>query len=93
MTCDVHACVCQDPVYGKGKLAEIQGLILGMLDTFNYEQVKNRMDVCVQLLRLKLKCDRTSVGSDVADFYLKTASKLLSLFHRFPEVVAQKQNY
>lgn len=31
--------VCQDPVYGKGKLAEIQGLILGMLDTFNYEQV------------------------------------------------------
>uniref|UniRef100_A0AAX7SRD5 RING-type domain-containing protein n=1 Tax=Astatotilapia calliptera TaxID=8154 RepID=A0AAX7SRD5_ASTCA len=28
----------QDPVYGKGKLAEIQGLILGMLDTFNYEQ-------------------------------------------------------
>lgn len=36
----VYACVCQDPVYGKGKLAEIQGLILGMLDTFNYEQVK-----------------------------------------------------
>lgn len=32
-------CVCQDPVYGKGKLAEIQGLILGMLDTFTYEQV------------------------------------------------------
>uniref|UniRef100_A0A667YJY9 VPS8 subunit of CORVET complex n=1 Tax=Myripristis murdjan TaxID=586833 RepID=A0A667YJY9_9TELE len=29
--------VC-DPVYGKGKLAEIQGLILGMLETFNYEQ-------------------------------------------------------
>ncbi|TNN63967.1 Vacuolar protein sorting-associated protein 8 [Liparis tanakae] len=28
----------EDPVYGKGKLAEIQGLILGMLDTFNYEQ-------------------------------------------------------
>ncbi|XP_055358754.1 vacuolar protein sorting-associated protein 8 homolog isoform X2 [Betta splendens] len=27
-----------DPVYGKGKLAEIQNLILGMLDTFNYEQ-------------------------------------------------------
>uniref|UniRef100_A0A8C9X9U3 RING-type domain-containing protein n=1 Tax=Sander lucioperca TaxID=283035 RepID=A0A8C9X9U3_SANLU len=30
--------VLNDPVYGKGKLAEIQGLILGMLDTFNYEQ-------------------------------------------------------
>jgi len=29
----------QDPVYGKGKLGEIQGLVLGMLDTFNYEQV------------------------------------------------------
>uniref|UniRef100_A0A672UJ15 Vacuolar protein sorting-associated protein 8 homolog n=1 Tax=Strigops habroptila TaxID=2489341 RepID=A0A672UJ15_STRHB len=28
----------QDPVYGKGKLGEIQGLVLGMLDTFNYEQ-------------------------------------------------------
>uniref|UniRef100_A0A452TEW9 VPS8 subunit of CORVET complex n=1 Tax=Ursus maritimus TaxID=29073 RepID=A0A452TEW9_URSMA len=28
----------EDPVYGKGKLGEIQGLILGMLDTFNYEQ-------------------------------------------------------
>ncbi|KAH0512579.1 Vacuolar protein sorting-associated protein 8-like protein [Microtus ochrogaster] len=27
-----------DPIYGKGKLGEIQGLILGMLDTFNYEQ-------------------------------------------------------
>lgn len=37
----------QDPVYGKGKLAEIQGLILGMLDTFNYEQV------CAPLLPLK----------------------------------------
>ncbi|KAL1282281.1 hypothetical protein QQF64_001084, partial [Cirrhinus molitorella] len=30
--------ILQDPVYGKGKLAEIQGLILGMLETFNYEQ-------------------------------------------------------
>ncbi|XP_059214948.1 vacuolar protein sorting-associated protein 8 homolog isoform X2 [Centropristis striata] len=30
--------ILQDPVYGKGKLAEIQGLILGMLDTFSYEQ-------------------------------------------------------
>ncbi|XP_072293065.1 vacuolar protein sorting-associated protein 8 homolog isoform X1 [Eucyclogobius newberryi] len=30
--------ILQDPVYGKGKLVEIQGLILGMLDTFNYEQ-------------------------------------------------------
>lgn len=33
-------CVWQDPVYGKGKLGEIQGLILGMLDTFTYEQVR-----------------------------------------------------
>lgn len=31
--------VWQDPVYRKGKLGEIQGLVLGMLDTFNYEQV------------------------------------------------------
>uniref|UniRef100_A0A3B4FPF8 VPS8 subunit of CORVET complex n=1 Tax=Pundamilia nyererei TaxID=303518 RepID=A0A3B4FPF8_9CICH len=30
--------ILHDPVYGKGKLAEIQGLILGMLDTFTYEQ-------------------------------------------------------
>uniref|UniRef100_A0A673FUE2 Vacuolar protein sorting-associated protein 8 homolog n=1 Tax=Sinocyclocheilus rhinocerous TaxID=307959 RepID=A0A673FUE2_9TELE len=30
--------ILQDPVYGKGKLAELQGLILGMLETFNYEQ-------------------------------------------------------
>lgn len=30
--------ILQDPIYGKGKLGEIQGLILGMLDTFNYEQ-------------------------------------------------------
>ncbi|XP_065604649.1 vacuolar protein sorting-associated protein 8 homolog isoform X2 [Cyrtonyx montezumae] len=30
--------ILQDPVYGRGKLGEIQGLILGMLDTFNYEQ-------------------------------------------------------
>uniref|UniRef100_A0A6I8QVK8 VPS8, CORVET complex subunit n=1 Tax=Xenopus tropicalis TaxID=8364 RepID=A0A6I8QVK8_XENTR len=30
--------ILQDPVYGKGKLVEIQGLVLGMLDTFNYEQ-------------------------------------------------------
>ncbi|EPY82375.1 hypothetical protein CB1_000660003 [Camelus ferus] len=33
--------ILQDPVYGKGKLGEIQGLILGMLDTFNYEQYQN----------------------------------------------------
>lgn len=37
-TC-LHTCVLQDPIYEKGKLAEIQGLILGMLDTFTYEQV------------------------------------------------------
>uniref|UniRef100_A0A8C9T374 VPS8 subunit of CORVET complex n=1 Tax=Scleropages formosus TaxID=113540 RepID=A0A8C9T374_SCLFO len=30
--------ILHDPVYGKGKLAEIQGLILGMLETFTYEQ-------------------------------------------------------
>ncbi|XP_074531432.1 vacuolar protein sorting-associated protein 8 homolog isoform X2 [Halichoeres trimaculatus] len=30
--------ILQDPVYGTGKLSEIQGLILGMLDTFTYEQ-------------------------------------------------------
>ncbi|XP_041119267.1 vacuolar protein sorting-associated protein 8 homolog isoform X2 [Polyodon spathula] len=30
--------ILQDPVYGKGKLSEIQGLILGMLETFSYEQ-------------------------------------------------------
>uniref|UniRef100_A0A673AXU4 RING-type domain-containing protein n=1 Tax=Sphaeramia orbicularis TaxID=375764 RepID=A0A673AXU4_9TELE len=30
--------ILHDPVYGRGKLSEIQGLILGMLDTFNYEQ-------------------------------------------------------
>ncbi|XP_039610993.1 vacuolar protein sorting-associated protein 8 homolog [Polypterus senegalus] len=30
--------ILQDPVYGRGKLAEIKGLILGMLETFNYEQ-------------------------------------------------------
>uniref|UniRef100_A0A673AXP5 Vacuolar protein sorting-associated protein 8 homolog n=1 Tax=Sphaeramia orbicularis TaxID=375764 RepID=A0A673AXP5_9TELE len=38
MSFDVCTFVCQDPVYGRGKLSEIQGLILGMLDTFNYEQ-------------------------------------------------------
>lgn len=43
----------QDPVYGKGKLAEIQGLILGMLDTFNYEQVMWQIWVCAPLLPLK----------------------------------------
>uniref|UniRef100_A0AAY4B1Z4 RING-type domain-containing protein n=1 Tax=Denticeps clupeoides TaxID=299321 RepID=A0AAY4B1Z4_9TELE len=37
-TAILHVKVLQDPVYGTGKLAEIQGLILGMLDTFNYEQ-------------------------------------------------------
>ncbi|XP_074860319.1 vacuolar protein sorting-associated protein 8 homolog isoform X2 [Carettochelys insculpta] len=30
--------ILQDPIYGRGKLGEIQGLVLGMLDTFNYEQ-------------------------------------------------------
>ncbi|KAM8934115.1 vacuolar protein sorting-associated protein 8 homolog [Pelodytes ibericus] len=30
--------ILQDPVYGRGKLGEIQGLVLGMLDTFNYER-------------------------------------------------------
>uniref|UniRef100_A0A5F8G9M9 VPS8 subunit of CORVET complex n=1 Tax=Monodelphis domestica TaxID=13616 RepID=A0A5F8G9M9_MONDO len=30
--------ILQDPVYGRGQLGEIQGLILGMLDTFSYEQ-------------------------------------------------------
>ncbi|XP_058043331.1 vacuolar protein sorting-associated protein 8 homolog isoform X2 [Ahaetulla prasina] len=30
--------ILQDPVYGKGKLGEIQSLVLGMLDSFNYEQ-------------------------------------------------------
>lgn len=42
LSCDSAAAFhffIQDPVYGKGKLGEIQGLVLGMLDTFNYEQV------------------------------------------------------
>ncbi|XP_053731744.1 vacuolar protein sorting-associated protein 8 homolog [Synchiropus splendidus] len=30
--------ILKDPVYSKAKLSEIQDLILGMLDTFNYEQ-------------------------------------------------------
>ncbi|KAM4626129.1 vacuolar protein sorting-associated protein 8 homolog [Discoglossus pictus] len=30
--------ILQDPVYGRGKLGEIKALILGMLDTFSYEQ-------------------------------------------------------
>ncbi|XP_051936976.1 vacuolar protein sorting-associated protein 8 homolog isoform X2 [Hippocampus zosterae] len=30
--------ILQSPIYQKGQLAEIQVLILGMLDTFNYEQ-------------------------------------------------------
>ncbi|XP_057183890.1 vacuolar protein sorting-associated protein 8 homolog isoform X2 [Triplophysa rosa] len=30
--------ILQDPVYGKGNLSEIKTLIIGMLDTFNYEQ-------------------------------------------------------
>ncbi|KAM6441851.1 vacuolar protein sorting-associated protein 8 homolog isoform 1-T3 [Liasis olivaceus] len=30
--------ILQDPVYGRGKLGDIQGLVLGMLDSFNYEQ-------------------------------------------------------
>lgn len=47
--CDVR----QDPVYGKGKLAEIQSLILGMLDTFNYEQVMWQIMVYEPLLPLK----------------------------------------
>uniref|UniRef100_A0A8C3V914 Vacuolar protein sorting-associated protein 8 homolog n=1 Tax=Catharus ustulatus TaxID=91951 RepID=A0A8C3V914_CATUS len=41
ISCDSTAALhffIQDPVYGKGKLGEIQGLVLGMLDTFNYEQ-------------------------------------------------------
>uniref|UniRef100_A0A8C9TVS0 VPS8 subunit of CORVET complex n=1 Tax=Scleropages formosus TaxID=113540 RepID=A0A8C9TVS0_SCLFO len=37
-TSHVSVSPLQDPVYGKGKLAEIQGLILGMLETFTYEQ-------------------------------------------------------
>ncbi|KAK9401031.1 vacuolar protein sorting-associated protein 8 like [Crotalus adamanteus] len=30
--------ILQDPVYGRGKLGEIQSLVLGMLDSFNYDQ-------------------------------------------------------
>lgn len=47
--------VWQDPVYGKGKLGEIQGLILGMLDTFNYEQVTNAMQGSANLADLGQK--------------------------------------
>uniref|UniRef100_A0A7N6AE94 RING-type domain-containing protein n=1 Tax=Anabas testudineus TaxID=64144 RepID=A0A7N6AE94_ANATE len=39
--------ILQDPVYGKGKLAEIQSLILGMLDTFNYEQTLLETTTCL----------------------------------------------
>ncbi|MEQ2231132.1 hypothetical protein ILYODFUR_036373 [Ilyodon furcidens] len=39
--------ILQDPVYGRGKLAEIQGLILGMLDTFTYEQVKLQLHASI----------------------------------------------
>lgn len=44
----------QDPVYGRGKLGEIQGLVLGMLDSFNYEQV-SRTSSSEKLLLQKMK--------------------------------------
>uniref|UniRef100_A0A8C2I722 VPS8 subunit of CORVET complex n=1 Tax=Cyprinus carpio TaxID=7962 RepID=A0A8C2I722_CYPCA len=45
--------ILHDPVYGKGKLAEIQGLILGMLETFNYEQTL--LETTTNLIKLKKK--------------------------------------
>ena len=34
-------CICfsQDPAYSTGKFGEVRELILGMLETYNYEQV------------------------------------------------------
>ncbi|CAL8367450.1 unnamed protein product [Gadus morhua 'NCC'] len=55
-----------DPVYGKGKLSEIQGLILGMLDTFNYEQ------------SLRPQVGQPIIGSTHQDRDLETTTSLLN---------------
>jgi len=34
--------ILQDPAYSSGRFGEIRELILGMLDTYNYEQVGYR---------------------------------------------------
>lgn len=47
----------QDPVYGRGKLGEIQSLVLGMLDSFNYEQVSRRWGFFFLLIKIAIVQD------------------------------------
>ncbi|XP_036883523.1 vacuolar protein sorting-associated protein 8 homolog isoform X1 [Sturnira hondurensis] len=56
--------ILQDPVYGKGKLGEIQGLILGMLDTFNYEQTL--LETTTSLLNQDLHWSLCNLRASVA---------------------------
>ncbi|XP_036099837.1 vacuolar protein sorting-associated protein 8 homolog isoform X7 [Molossus molossus] len=55
--------ILQDPVYGKGKLGEIQGLILGMLDTCNYE--KTLLETTTSLLNQDLHWSLCNLRSSV----------------------------
>ena len=36
---NMFTCFSQDPAYSTGKFGEVRELILGMLETYNYEQV------------------------------------------------------
>uniref|UniRef100_A0A8C1T8B0 VPS8 subunit of CORVET complex n=1 Tax=Cyprinus carpio TaxID=7962 RepID=A0A8C1T8B0_CYPCA len=64
--------ILQDPVYGKGKLAEIQGLILGMLETFNYEQV-----VCVCVCVCHYICHWSPCSDSIFESHISYLNELL----------------
>ncbi|XP_053326950.1 vacuolar protein sorting-associated protein 8 homolog isoform X2 [Spea bombifrons] len=56
--------ILQDPVYGRGKLGEIQGLVLGMLDTFNYE--RTLLETTTNLLNQDLHWSLRNLKSSIA---------------------------
>uniref|UniRef100_A0A8C2I7D9 VPS8 subunit of CORVET complex n=1 Tax=Cyprinus carpio TaxID=7962 RepID=A0A8C2I7D9_CYPCA len=66
--------ILQDPVYGKGKLAEIQGLILGMLETFNYEQTL--LETTTNLIKLKKKKKKLGISVILNSYFLCSCGHL-----------------
>lgn len=55
--------VMSDPVYSMGRFGEMKDLLLGMLDTYNYE--KTLLNTCANLINHDLHCQLTAFTASV----------------------------
>ena len=76
----LHSSYLQDPTYNSGKFGEIRELIMGMLDTYSYEEVTISYQLCVNLIALSvLKCSPQK-SSEIHPLLVKSQHQRKSIY-------------